>query len=135
MNYFLKHSFITKRECELALSFCVVILFKFCLNNEQKSDIQSAIDETAKYPVKDTDFMTDDEDKNLKRLPDLEEGLHRKRLISYGGLLKEIHKKLNLDDAEDGDLIHTDDDEKADEDSYSIIAMWNWERKNYFIKD
>ena len=103
--------------------------------NEQKSDIQSAIDETAKYPVKDTDFMTDDEDKNLKRLSDLEEGLHRKRLISYGGLLKEIHKKLNLDDAEDGDLIHTDDDEKADEDSYSIIAMWNWERKNYFIKD
>ena len=22
----------------------------------------------------------------------------------------------------------------ADEDSYSIIAMWNWERRNYFIK-
>src|SRR5699024_12356274 len=72
--------------------------------------IQSAIDETAKYPVKDTDFMTDDEEKNLKRLSDLEEGLHRKRLISYGGLLKEIHKKLNLDDTEEGDLIHTDDD-------------------------
>jgi hypothetical protein len=40
------------------------------------------------------------------------EGLYRKRLISYGGLLKEIHKELNLDDAEDGDLIHTDDEEK-----------------------
>jgi hypothetical protein len=23
-------------------------------------------------------------------------------------------------------LIHTDDDEKADEDGFSIIAMWNW---------
>lgn len=103
--------------------------------NKQKTDIQSAIDETAKYPVKDTDFMTDDEEKNLQRLADLEEGLHRKRLISYGGLLKEIHKELNLDDAEDGDLIHTDDEqEKADEDGYSIVAMWNWERKNYFIK-
>jgi plasmid rolling circle replication initiator protein Rep len=41
-------------------------------------------------------------------------------------------KKLNLDDTEEGDLIHTDDDEKADEDGFSIIAMWNWERKNYF---
>lgn len=102
--------------------------------NKHKSDIESAIAETAKYPVKDTDFMTDDEQKNLKRLSDLEEGLYRKRLISYGGLLKEIHKKLNLDDVENGDLIHTDDDEKADEDGYSIIAMWNWERKNYFIK-
>lgn len=65
----------------------------------------------------------------------INKGLHRKRLISYGGLLKEIHKKLNLDDTEEGDLIHTDDDEKADEDGFSIIAMWNWERKNYFIKE
>lgn len=40
-----------------------------------------------------------------------------------------------LDDTEEGDLIHTDDDEKADEDGFSIIAMWNWERKNYFIKE
>ena len=43
-----------------------------------------------------------------------EQGLHRKRLISYGGLLKEVHKKLNLDDAENGDLIHANDEEKAD---------------------
>lgn len=40
-----------------------------------------------------------------------------------------------LDGTEEGDLIHTDDDEKADEDGFSIIAMWNWERKNYFIKE
>src|SRR5699024_6398632 len=86
-------------------------------------------DPTAKDHVKDTDFMIDDKEKNLKRFSDLEEGLNRKMLISYGGLLKEIHKKLNLDDTEEGDLIHTDDDEKADEDGFSIIAMWNWERK------
>src|SRR5699024_11931064 len=86
-----------------------------CSSDLHKSDIKSAIDETAKYPVKHTDFMTDDEERNLQVVSDLEEGLHRKRLISYGGLLKEIHKKLNLDDAEDGDLIHTDDEEKADE--------------------
>src|SRR5699024_6651183 len=103
--------------------------------NKYKSDIQSAIDENSKYPVKDTDFMTDDEEKNLKRFADVGEGLQRKRLISYGGLLKEIDKKLNLDDTEDADLIHTDVHEKADEDGFSIIAMWNWERKNYFIKE
>src|SRR5699024_1867155 len=103
--------------------------------NKHKSDIKSAIDETAKYQVKYIDFTTNDEEKNLKRLSDLEEGIDRKRLISYGGLLKEIHKKLNLDDSEDGDLIHTDDEEKADEDGFSIIAMWNWERQNYFIKE
>src|SRR5699024_4255202 len=64
--------------------------------NKDKTDIQSAIDETAKYPVKNTDFMTEDEKLNLQRLADLEKGLFKKRLISYGGLLKELHKKLNL---------------------------------------
>src|SRR5699024_3888289 len=104
--------------------------------NKGKDAMQSAIDETAKYQVKDTNFMTDDEQKNLKRLYDLEEGLQRKRLISYGGLLKEINKKLNLDDAEEVDLIHADDEqEKEDEVGFSIVAMWNWERRNYFIKD
>jgi plasmid rolling circle replication initiator protein Rep len=50
--------------------------------------------------------------------------------------LQQNLKKLNLDDTEEGDLIHTEnDDEKADEDGFSIIAMWNWERKNYFIKE
>src|SRR5699024_11618900 len=88
---------------------------------KHKSDIKSAIDETAKYPVKDTDFMTDDEERNLQRLADLEEGLYRKRLISYGGLLKEIHKESNLDDAEDGDLIHTDDEEKRSEEHTSEL--------------
>nr|pir replication protein B - Bacillus sp. plasmid pTB19 (fragments) [Bacillus sp. (in: firmicutes)] len=102
---------------------------------EYKQNRETGERKLYRVPVKDTDFMTDDEEKNLKRLSDLEEGLHRKRLISYGGLLKEIHKKLNLDDTEEGDLIHTDDDEKADEDGFSIIAMWNWERKNYFIKE
>ena len=106
------------------------------LKNKHKSDVQSAVDETAKYPIKDTDYMTDDDEKNLQRVSDLEKGLHRKRLISYGGLLKEIHGELRLDDAEDGDLIHTDDDEKkADEEAFSIIAFWNLERRNYFIKE
>lgn len=103
--------------------------------NKYKSDIKSAINETAKYPVKHVDFMTDDEERNLQIVSDLEEGLYGKRLISYGGLLKEIHKELNLDDVEDGDLIHIDDDEKkANEDAYSIIAVWNWQRRNYYIQ-
>lgn len=104
--------------------------------NKRKTDIQSAIDETAKYPVKDTDYMTDNKERNLQIVKDLEEGLYRKRLLSYGGLLKEIHKQFNLDDVEDGDLIHTDDEEdEASENAYSIVALWNWERRNYYIKE
>ncbi|MGT2610329.1 hypothetical protein ACVQ92_06885 [Staphylococcus aureus] len=74
--------------------------------------------------------MTYDEEKNLKRLSYLEEGLHRKRLISYGP--KEYINNGTFM-TEEGDLIHTDDDEKADQDGFSIIAMWNWERKKSLI--
>src|SRR5699024_12258862 len=45
--------------------------------NKHKSDIKSAIDKTAKYPIKDTEYMTDYEEKNLKRLADLKEGFYR----------------------------------------------------------
>lgn len=104
--------------------------------NKHKTDIESAVAETVKYPVKDTDFRTEDQEKNLKRVADLEEGLYRKRLISYGGLLKKIHKELNLDNVEDGDLLHVDEEEKEKSgDAYSIVAYWNWERQNYLIKN
>lgn len=104
--------------------------------SDRPSDMQSVVAETAKYPVKDTDFMTKDTDKNAQRVADLEEGLFRKRLISYGGLLKQIHKELNLDDVEDGDLVHAEDEEdEALEDAYTITAIWNWKRSKYYLQD
>jgi plasmid rolling circle replication initiator protein Rep len=36
-------------------------------------------------------------------------------VLSYGGLLKQKHKILNLDDAEDGNLINTSDEDKTTE--------------------
>src|SRR5699024_12665391 len=40
--------------------------------NKHKSDIKSAIDENAKYPVKETYSMTDDEERNVKSIDELE---------------------------------------------------------------
>jgi len=105
-------------------------------SEKDKQLIEEAVNETAKYSVKSADYLTDDEERNLQIVKDLEEGLHRKRLISYGGLLKEIHKELNLDSAEDGDLVKINDendDEKEDE-GFTVTAMWNWNRQNYYIK-
>ncbi|CCI61271.1 replication protein [Staphylococcus equorum subsp. equorum Mu2] len=67
---------------------------------------------------------------------DLEKGLYRKRMLSYGGLLKQKHKILNLDDAEDGNLINTSDEDKTTEEkAHSITAIWNFEKQNYYLKD
>lgn len=103
--------------------------------NKRKSDIKSAIHETAKYPVKDSDYLTDDQDWNLTVVQDLETGLYRKRRIAYGGLLKQIHAELKMTDAEDGDLIHVDGkDDDIEENAYSIVAFWHWEKQNYYFK-
>ncbi|OEL08312.1 protein rep, partial [Staphylococcus equorum] len=107
-------------------------------NQKGDKDIQAAIKETSKYSVKSSDFLTDDDERNQEIVNDLEKGLYRKRMLSYGGLLKQKHKVLNLDDAEDGNLINTSDEDKTtdeEEKAHSITAIWNFEKQNYYLKD
>ena len=51
-------------------------------------------------------------------------------------MFKEVHKKLNLDDVEDGDLVNTDsDDLREDVGYYREIVMWNFGYSNYYINE
>lgn len=97
---------------------------------------QKAILEISKYPVKDTDVIRGSEvtEENLDTVYYLDDALSARRLIGYGGILKEIHKELNLTDAEDGDLvrIEEDDDEVANE-TFEVMARWHVGIKNYII--
>ena len=61
--------------------------------------------------------------KNQEIVSDLEKGLYRKRMLSYGGLLKQKHKILNLDDAEDGNLINTSDEDKTTDEEKKHIQL------------
>lgn len=102
--------------------------------NAKEQNVIAAVYETAKYPVKSIDYLTDNHEENLQRVDDLEIGLKRKRLISFGGIFKEIRKELQLDDVETGDLIKTSSEEDEElTTGQVIVARWNWERKNYFI--
>ncbi|MDE9980702.1 protein rep, partial [Staphylococcus pseudintermedius] len=106
-------------------------------NQKGDKDIQAAIKETSKYSVKSSDYLTGDEEKDAEIVSDLEQGLYRKRMLSYGGMLKKKHKILNLDDAEDGNLINTSDENKLTEEeekAHSITAIWNFEKQNYYLK-
>ena len=58
-------------------------------------------------------------------------------MLSYGGFLKQKHKILNLNDAEDGNLIHTSDEDKTtdkEEKAHSITAIWHFEKQNDYLK-
>lgn len=97
---------------------------------------QKAILEISKYPVKDTDVIRGNEvtEENLDTVYYLDDALSARRLIGYGGILKEIHKELNLSDAEDGDLvrIEEDDDEVANE-TFEVMARWHVGIKDYIV--
>ena len=102
---------------------------------KDKDDVKGAVLETSKYPVKDSEYLTNDIERDKFVTDHLETGLYRKRQIGYGLLFKEIRKKLQLDDVEDGDLQNVGaDEEETSETAQMIFARWNNMRKNYFIK-
>lgn len=105
---------------------------------KKQQDLKSAIIETAKYPVKPFDVDTSKEqltEKDKDRVTaDLIDGLYRKRQIGFGKLFKEIKAELELDSIEEGNLVKTGADETTESTGREIIAIWNWDRKNYFVK-
>jgi len=99
-------------------------------NENDPNGMKKAILETAKYPTKPIDFDSE----NIEVVRDLHEGMYRKRLISFGGIFKEIRKELNLDNIEEGDLINTSDEDTTSNTAKEIVAIWNWDRQNYYVK-
>lgn len=81
---------------------------------EFSKSLGSAVAEVAKYAVKSSDYLFVNE-----RLTDFcvytfSESLKNRRLCAMGGCFLEAHKKLQLDDSEDGDLIHLDGEIRSD---------------------
>ena len=110
------------------------------IKTDDNKGFGKAVAETAKYTVKADDFLIRDEKGNIQEnltdevVETLDYALHRKRLTSFGFVFKEIHKKLNLDNAEDGDLTNTDNEELR-EDLTDVILKYQWNIgiKNYVL--
>lgn len=77
-----------------------------------KGDTTAAVAEAAKYAAKVKDYIIpDDWDLTVDTVRTLDKAFRARKFIAFGGVIREWHKKLNLDDADTGDLIHTDPDE------------------------
>lgn len=98
---------------------------------EKGKGMRGAILETAKYPTKP--IKLDVENKQV--VDDLYNGLYRKRQLGFGGLFKTIKKQLALDDVETGDLVHTSDNAESISKGTEIIAIWNANKQNYYLKN
>lgn len=90
-----------------------------------KGNTAAAVAEVAKYAVKDADYIIpDDWDLTVDTVRTLDAALDRRRLVAFGGLFAELHRLLHLDDAEDGDLVHTDDDPVSSDGVHYLSYAW-----------
>ncbi len=111
------------------------------IKENKEKDFGKVVAETAKYTVKPEDFLIRDEKGNIKEnltdevVKTLDEALHRKRLTAFGFIFKEVHKELNLDDTEEGDLTNTDNEDELRNDLTDIILRYQWNIgiKNYVL--
>ena len=123
----------------LQIDYTPIVDVRRIKTNDDKT-YGKAISEVAKYTVKSNDYLIKDKaDEINETLTDevvftLDTALHRKRLVSFGFKFKEAHQKLNLDDAEDGDLRDTDNEELRDDLTDIILRyQWNIGVKNYTL--
>lgn len=102
-----------------------------------KKELQKSVSEAAKYTVKDNDFLIPD---NPSLQDDtvaiLTHALASRRLIAFGGVFKEVHKQLKLDDVENGDLVNVESEDLRDDvEYYRKVVMWNFGYSNYYINN
>lgn len=90
------------------------------------ADLASAVAEIAKYAVKDSDYLIAENAALTDEIVSTLAGaLERRRLSAYGGCFDDAFKKLQLDDAEDGDLIHINED-KINPTLALLIVKYGW---------
>ena len=96
-------------------------------------DVIKATAEVAKYTVEDEDYIVpEDWDLTLDSVRILDAALNNRRLVAYGGLMKELHKKLKLDDVENGDLINVDsEDSTAASTGRELVYWWHAGYRQY----
>lgn len=87
----------------------------------------AAVAEVAKYTVKDKEYIIPEEwDLTVRTVQVLDAAMDGRRLIAFGGVMKEHHKKLNLDDEIDGNLINVDGTEKDDLSDREQRTVFAW---------
>lgn len=88
---------------------------------------RASAEEANKYTVKDSDYID-------PGLPEMEaagivdtytRALQRRRLVAFGGWLKEAARALDVDDLEDGDLVHVEKD-TIRADVADLIEEYSW---------
>lgn len=101
-----------------------------------KNQRNKGVKEVAKYTVKDADYIVQ-EDKPLtdETVTVLDAALNNRRLVAYGGIMRDAHKALNLSD-DDSAEVHIDGETEEIEPVSHILEIFEWHVgfKNYVLE-
>lgn len=103
----------------------------------ESSEIESGVAEVAKYATKPSNYTVKLPDGNYYALPkpvmDLSLALRSKRLIGFGGILKEHHDRLKLDDVDSAgiDLVNTGGESELINALMVKVFRWNVGLRQY----
>lgn len=99
-----------------------------------KGTSAKALAEVAKYATKTADYiLPDDLDLMEDTVRTLDAALDHRRLISWQGNLRQIRMELGLDDIDQGDLVHTADDDQAIDEEHVAYYQWIAEQRQYYL--
>ena len=106
------------------------------VRNKSAARKRAHVAEVAKYAVKDADYIHDDEALTVRVVDVLGKALFRRRLFAYGGVLKEIAKRLKAD-REPENLVNIDEDATMRDDVAEALTIYKWDfgLLDYFRKD
>jgi plasmid rolling circle replication initiator protein Rep len=92
-----------------------------------KGNTAKAVAEAAGYSVKSSHYiLPDDWDLTVDTVRLLDKVLENRRFVSLGGLFLEYQRRLKLDDAENGNLVHIDGDEPSDVEDRGKWVYYAW---------
>lgn len=104
---------------------------------KRKASIIDSTCEVVKYAVKDSSYILSwNWELTNEIVSTLDIALRNRRLIAWGGVLKEIHRRLNLDDEINGDLTNIDNEQINIDDVTTVTdvsAFWHVGLSDYVI--
>ena len=115
-SYFTSRDYMRQSEWQqlwqqaMRLSYTPEVNIKRIKSSEPDStSVHGAVAEVSKYTAKPSEYLQPaDLDASCKAVAALDQACARRRFVAWGGVMKQAHKQLGLDDAEDGDLLHTE---------------------------
>lgn len=88
-----------------------------------KGDLSRAVQETLKYSVKPQEMID-----NPEWFLEMTKQVHRRRFIATGGVLKDV---LKVDEENDADMVMADNVSDAEDDGARVAFSWNNGRRRY----